>query len=119
MISPRKAKSFSIGVSRPGIGPGERESDELLLQIPLILAGVRQLLELLEGRRKQRLTVEEFAAEVGRTPFTVRRWIAAGLVDASRVAGTGPRGRLLIGRDQLHRLIDTERPGTSSEGGLD
>jgi excisionase family DNA binding protein len=59
----------------------------------------------LAKKRKETYTVEEVAELVGRSPYTVRRWIAEGTIVAERVAGTGPKGRLLIRRDQIDRLI--------------
>jgi excisionase family DNA binding protein len=59
----------------------------------------------LQGQRKPHYTVEEVAELSGRTPYTVRRWIAEKRIAASRISGTGPRGRLLIAREELDTLI--------------
>jgi excisionase family DNA binding protein len=49
--------------------------------------------------------VEEVARLVGRSAYTVRRWIAEHRINASRIADTGPRGRLLIPREEVGKLI--------------
>ena len=72
--------------------------DELLHE----LAAIR---DCLSRRTKSHLTVDEVAEAVGRSAFTVRRWIAEGRIVATRVQGTGPRGRLLVSRTELDRLV--------------
>lgn len=61
--------------------------------------------DLVAGRSKEHLTVSEVAEMTGRSAYTVRRWISDGRLNASRVSNTGERGRLLIHRDELRRLI--------------
>ena len=77
---------------------------ELLIYLKVAVEGIR---EQLSAKRKDHYTVEEFAGLVGRTPFTVRRWVAEGRINAIRISGTGPKGRLLIARDQLDRIIES------------
>jgi excisionase family DNA binding protein len=85
--------------------PAGEEAAHLGPLLAEILAGVRDLRELLAGVRKEWYTVEELAALTGRSAYTVRRWIATGRLKATRVACAGPRGRLLVARDQLQGLI--------------
>jgi excisionase family DNA binding protein len=79
-----------------------------------VLAELRVIRELIEQTRKPILTVAEVARLVGRSEYTVRRWVGEGRLPATRVSGTGPAGRLLVRRDDVDRLIATgsatERP---------
>jgi excisionase family DNA binding protein len=77
-----------------------------------IVDELREIHEMLAGARKAFYTVDEVAELTGRTPYTVRRWVSEGRICATRVQGTGPRGRLLIAHDQLQQLIGSGRGGT-------
>jgi hypothetical protein len=70
---------------------------------------VESLRSLLGQQRKENYTIGEFAQVVGRSPYTARRWVNEGKVAAIRVQGTGPRGRLLIPRRELDRVIESGR----------
>lgn len=59
----------------------------------------------LSTSRKDLLTVAELASLVGRSEYTCRRWIHEGRIEAIRLAEGGPRGRLLVRRDAVDRLI--------------
>lgn len=63
------------------------------------------LRELLASRRKDHYVVDEIAELTGRTPYTIRRWISEGRLQAIRLRDGGPRGKLLIPRSELERLI--------------
>ena len=43
---------------------------QLLLQIPTIMAAVGEIRQILAGRQKPLLTIEEFGALTGRAPYT-------------------------------------------------
>lgn len=66
---------------------------------------IQELKRQVSGRYKPLLTVNEAAEFTGRSAYTVRRWIAEGRLKAERVQGTGPRGRMLITREQLHQVL--------------
>src|SRR5947209_3581496 len=74
-----------------------------------ILDELRVLRGLVEGSHKPLLTVEEVARLTGRAAYTVRTWIKQGRLAATRIHGSGPKGRLLIPREQLDRLLAAGR----------
>ncbi|MEQ8784649.1 MAG: helix-turn-helix domain-containing protein [Pirellulaceae bacterium] len=67
--------------------------------------------EHLAGRTKAVLTVKEVAVEMNRCEDTVRNLIKSGVLPASRVPGSGPRGRLLIRREDFDRMVAAGRAG--------
>jgi hypothetical protein len=89
-----------------GLGGVTSDRVERLLELlPTILSDVTEIRQILSGRRKDFLTVEEFGEVVRRAPFTVRRWVKEGRIEAIRVSGTGPHGRLLIPRVEVDKTI--------------
>jgi excisionase family DNA binding protein len=76
-------------------------------RLPALEGGLDELRALLAPRRKDFYLVEEVAALAGRSEYTVRRWVAEGKLRATRLAEGGPRGRLLIPRAEMQRLIAT------------
>ena len=83
--------------------------DEIVARLGDLQESMKEINGKLAGTTKDLLTVEEFGTETGRAPYTVRTWIKAGLITAERVVGTGPRGRLLIPRRELTKLIESGR----------
>jgi len=77
-----------------------------------------EILALLSGTTKSHYPVEEVAQLTGRSDYTVRRWIKEKLIVATRIDGTGPRGRLLIPRCELEKLIRLGLGGTVPEAAL-
>ena len=82
--------------------PSATDADDRFARI---LTELKALRELLHGSRKPLLTIDEVARLTGRNPYTVRTWVKTGRLAATRVHGTGPRGRLLVARDELDRLL--------------
>jgi excisionase family DNA binding protein len=80
-------------------------------KFPSLEAKLETVRELLAGRRKEHFVVEEFAELIGRSSYTVRRWISEGKLHAIRIRDGGPRGRLLIPRNEVERLIAAARGG--------
>jgi excisionase family DNA binding protein len=81
---------------------------ELLTQkLPALEGRLEGVRELLAKRRKEHYVVEEIAELTGRSCYTVRRWIAQKKISAIRLRDGGPRGKLLIPRAELERLIAT------------
>lgn len=70
---------------------------------------IEEMLDRLQGVSKSHYSVAEIAQLVDRSEYRVRQWIKAGQLNATRVAGTGPRGRLLIPREELSRLVSQGR----------
>ena len=81
-------------------------AEQILAGLNGLRAEVRQIQEQLNGHRKDFLTVAEFGELVGRASYTVRRWVKEDKLRAIRVTGSGPRGRLLIPRGELAKLVD-------------
>lgn len=73
--------------------------------LPAVEASLRTVREQLGRRTKSHLTVEEVADLTGRAAYTIRRWIKEKRLKAQRVKGGGPKGRLLIPREELEQLI--------------
>lgn len=95
--------------------PGDPQVGE---QLRKLFSELREIRDLLLNKRKPTLTVGEVAALVGRDPYTVRSWIKTGRINAIRVMGTGPRGRLLIERSELDRLLASGRAASLTDGDL-
>ena len=76
---------------------------------PAALAGIYASLAEIKAKLttqvKGTLTVAEVAACVCRSELTVRRWIKEGKIAALKVAGDGPRGRWLVPRAELAKLV--------------
>jgi len=90
---------------RPGWGHEQAVSGDIAVALRELRQVVDELRAQLAGTAKSHFTVEEIARMTGRAAYTVRTWIKQGALRAERVAGTGPRGRLLIPRDEMRRLI--------------
>lgn len=85
--------------------PGAAFVDRLAAVLEGLWADIDEIRSLLTDRCKDYYTVQEIARLTGRTPYTVRRWLAEKRIGATRVQGTGPRGRLLVARSELAKLV--------------
>jgi len=75
--------------------------------MPCLLERLESLREIVAGRHKAQFTTAEVAELTGRSEYTVRRWITEGKLHAIRISEGGPRGRLLVPRDELNKLVAT------------
>jgi hypothetical protein len=96
--------------SRVGAESGTNKTLDHIVRVVLSILcelqrGQEEIRQQLAGRQKSHLTVEEFGQLVGRAPYTVRTWIRGERINAIRVAGSGPRGRLLIPREEIEKVI--------------
>ena len=68
---------------------------------------IEQLLQkLLSGTHRPHYTVEQFAALVGRKPFTVRQWCNLGRVNAQHsMTQTGLSNRWVISHEEYNRFL--------------
>jgi excisionase family DNA binding protein len=73
--------------------------------LPALDHKLEALRELLAARRKEHYVVEEVAELTGRSPYTIRRWVSEGKLQAIRLRDGGPRGKLLVPRSELERLV--------------
>lgn len=81
----------------------------VLAAIQDLAAKVDAIRDELAGRTKPFFSVEEVAGMMDRAEYTVRTWIREGHLRAIRVGNSGPRGRLLIPREELQRLVESGR----------
>jgi excisionase family DNA binding protein len=87
------------------------------LDLAALVGELRQLLAHLPQQNSNSarfFTTEQIAQLSGRSAYTVRRWISQGRLRATRVTGTGPRGRLLIPATELEKLIGNMGDSTAS-----
>jgi excisionase family DNA binding protein len=99
----------SLGRREPPAGTPAPSPDAQPAQLAPVLTDIFHALDEIRtrmaGAYKPLLTVEEVARLTGRSAYTVRRWVKDGRIKATRISGTGPRGRLLVAREQLRRLV--------------
>lgn len=84
---------------------------EILPLIRGIYSALDDIRTQLGGLRKSHYTVEEVASATGRAPYTVRVWVKQGRIRAIRVPGTGPKGRLLVPREEFQKLVGSGLAG--------
>ncbi|WP_435010190.1 helix-turn-helix domain-containing protein [Tundrisphaera lichenicola] len=104
------AESKARAIARP-TGRDDELGGGLIGLLPVILEEIKDIRRVLDGRQKDYYTVEEVADLAGRKPYTVRAWIKGKKIEATRIEGTGPKGRLLIHRSQLRMLIGSGHGG--------
>jgi excisionase family DNA binding protein len=87
---------------------------EILPLIRGIYSALDDIRTQLGGLRKSHYTVEEVAEATGRAAYTVRAWIKQGRIRAIRVPDTGPKGRLLIPREEFEKLVGSGLAGQAA-----
>jgi excisionase family DNA binding protein len=95
----------ALSVALRNEDPATGVDDPLVDVLGRLFREIAEIRALLAGRVKSHYAVEELAEITGRSAYTIRRWISEGRLDATRIEGTGPRGKLLIARDQVQRLV--------------
>lgn len=103
-FSPNKFLPVGSTAAAPG-DPVGLDVQQLTATISQIWTVLNEIRATLVGQHKDFHTVEEIADLTGRSEYTVRRWISEGRITATRVHGTGPRGRLLIAHAELSKLV--------------
>jgi excisionase family DNA binding protein len=93
--------------------------DLVVRKLPSLDARLIELRELLVSRRKDHFVVEEIAELTGRSAYTVRRWISEGKLRAIRLQDGGPRGRLLIPRSELERIVAAGAGGNLPDAAIE
>ena len=89
----------------------DRLDDRLVDILGQLFRAVDDIRRQLGGKMKSHLIVEEVAEVTGKSPYTIREYIRQGRIRAIRVAGTGPRGRLLVPREELEKLMTSGLAG--------
>lgn len=107
MKTTTRSRTTTEACAEPG------QEGEALSQVVILLRALQEsvdeILAQLAGASKSHYTVDEFARVVGRAPYTIRSWVTQKRIRAERVSGTGPRGRLLIPREELKKLVASAR----------
>ncbi len=88
-----------------GAGDVGKGTEQILHMLTTIDSKVEEIRSEINQHRKPNLSVHEVGQLTGRSDYTIRRWVSEGKLAAIRVQGAGPRGRLLIPRAELDRLI--------------
>ena len=94
-----------------GPEPAARLDDRLVDILGQLFRAVDDIRGQLSGKQKSHLVVEEVAEVTGKSPYTIREYIRQGRIRAIRVSGTGPRGRLLVPREELQKLVGAGMAG--------
>lgn len=84
---------------------------QVLGMLAAVLVELKELSAQLRGNTKPLLTIAEVAELTGRAPYTVRRWVKEGLIRVERVEAMGPRGRMLVPRSEILKLLDQGKAG--------
>lgn len=108
MVRYNPTRSTPAADNRAGL---DDRLDLVLTQIEHLRRDIAEMKSRDASRRKSHLSVDEIADQTGRSAYTVRRWISLGRLEAVRVSGTGPRGRLLVPAEQVDMLL---RSGTAT-----